>query len=81
MPSVAEKVIEIISQQTGVDTDNINRKSPFVQLNLDELDLIELVMEFEDIFDIEIPDEANVECMKTVGELIDEVEERIGKKK
>lgn len=81
MPSVVEKIIEVISEQTGTDKDNINRKSSFVQLNLDELDLIELVMEFEDIFDIEIPDEANVECMKTVGELIDEVEERIGKKK
>lgn len=68
---IEAKVIEIVAEQMGTDKAKINRTTSFVEdLNADSLDTVELVMEFEDEFETEIPDEA-AEKIKTVGEAIE----------
>jgi len=68
---VENKVIEIISEQMGVDKSEITRETSFINdLNADSLDTVELVMEFEDEFDMSIPDE-EAEKIQTVGAAID----------
>jgi acyl carrier protein len=65
------KVIEIISVQMGVDKSEIARETSFINdLNADSLDTVELVMEFEDEFDMSIPDE-EAEKIQTVGAAVD----------
>ena len=69
--SIENKVIEIISEQMGVDKSEITRETSFINdLNADSLDTVELVMEFEDEFDMSIPDE-DAEKIQTVGAAID----------
>ncbi len=69
--AIEEKVINIISEQMGVDKSEITRDTSFINdLNADSLDTVELVMEFEDEFDTTIPDE-EAEKIQTVGAAID----------
>ena len=69
--SIEPKVIEIVSEQMGVDKAEITRETSFINdLNADSLDTVELVMEFEDEFDMSIPDE-EAEKIQTVGAAID----------
>jgi acyl carrier protein len=69
--AIENKVIEIISEQVGVDKSEITRETSFINdLNADSLDTVELVMEFEDEFDMSIPDE-DAEKIQTVGAAID----------
>ena len=68
---IESKVTEIISEQMGVDKTEITRETSFINdLNADSLDTVELVMEFEDEFDMSIPDE-EAEKIQTVGAAID----------
>ena len=68
---IETKVIEIISEQMGVDKAEITRETSFItDLNADSLDTVELVMEFEDEFDMSIPDE-EAEKIQTVGAAVD----------
>jgi acyl carrier protein len=69
--NIQEKVIEIVSEQMGVDKGEISPETSFINdLNADSLDTVELVMEFEDEFDMSIPDE-EAEKIQTVGAAID----------
>jgi len=69
--AIETKVIDIISEQMGVDKSEITRDTSFINdLNADSLDTVELVMEFEDEFDMSIPDE-EAEKIQTVGAAID----------
>ena len=69
--AIQNKVIDIISEQMGVDKAEISRETSFINdLNADSLDTVELVMEFEDEFDMSIPDE-EAEKIQTVGAAID----------
>jgi acyl carrier protein len=69
--AIENKVIEIISEQMGVDKSEITKDTSFINdLNADSLDTVELVMEFEDEFDMSIPDE-EAEKIQTVGAAID----------
>ncbi len=71
--AIQDKVIDIISEQMGVDKAEIARETSFINdLNADSLDTVELVMEFEDEFDLSIPDE-EAEKIQTVGAAIDYV--------
>ncbi len=68
---VEAKVIDIVSEQMGVDKSEVSRDTSFINdLNADSLDTVELVMEFEDEFDMSIPDE-EAEKIQTVGAAID----------
>ncbi len=69
--AIETKVTEIVSEQMGVDKAEISRETSFINdLNADSLDTVELVMEFEDEFDMSIPDE-EAEKIQTVGAAID----------
>src|SRR5579884_2314990 len=71
MASVEEKVKQIIVEQLGVDEAEVTSNASFVDdLGADSLDTVELVMAFEEAFDIEIPDE-EAEKIKTVKNAID----------
>ncbi len=68
---IETKVIDIVAEQMGVDRGEINRSTHFVNdLNADSLDTVELVMEFEDVFETSIPDE-EAEKITTVGQAIE----------
>ena len=70
---IEEKVVDIISEQMGADKSEITRETSFINdLNADSLDTVELVMEFEDEFDMSIPDE-DAEKIQTVGAAVDYV--------
>lgn len=72
---VESKVVDIVAEQMNVDKSEITRETSFVNdLNADSLDTVELVMEFEDEFEISIPDEI-AEKIQTVGQAIDHIEE------
>ena len=76
---IEEKVIEIVAEQMGVDKSEITRETSFVNdLNADSLDTVELVMEFEDEFEMSIPDE-QAEKIQTVGQAIDYIKEHAKK--
>jgi acyl carrier protein len=75
--SVEERVIEIVSEQMGVNKDQISPETSFINdLGADSLDTVELVMELEEEFDINIPDE-DAEKIQTVGQAIKYIEEHI----
>ena len=67
---IEQKVIDIVAEQMGVDKSEITRETSFqTDLNADSLDIVELVMEFEDEFEINIPDE-DAEKIQTVGDAV-----------
>jgi acyl carrier protein len=71
MASVEERVKQIIVEQLGVDEGEVTGNASFVDdLGADSLDTVELVMAFEEAFDIEIPDE-EAEKIRTVKDAVD----------
>jgi acyl carrier protein len=71
MAAVDEKVKQIIVEQLGVDEAEVTNNASFVDdLGADSLDTVELVMAFEEAFEIEIPDE-DAEKIRTVLDAID----------
>ncbi|MCA9248107.1 MAG: acyl carrier protein [Planctomycetales bacterium] len=71
MPSIEERVVDIVAEQLGVDKEKITTETSFVNdLGADSLDTVELVMELEEEFDITIPDDA-AEKIQTVGEAVE----------
>ena len=71
---VEEKVKQIIVEQLGVDEGEVTTSASFVDdLGADSLDTVELVMAFEESFDIEIPDE-DAEKIKTVKDAVEYIE-------
>ena len=72
--SVAEKVKEIIVKQLNVDEADVKPEASFIDdLDAESLDTVELIMAFEEEFDLEIPDE-EAEKIKTVGDAINYIE-------
>ena len=68
--STFEKVRDIVVEQLGVDTGDVAVESTFIDdLGADSLDIVELIMAFEEEFGTEIPDEA-AEKMKTVQDVV-----------
>ncbi|MBQ9479888.1 MAG: acyl carrier protein [Selenomonadaceae bacterium] len=68
--STFDKVKEIVVDQLQQDADNVTPNSTFVDdLGADSLDIVELIMRFEDEFGIEIPDE-KAEKIKTVSDVV-----------
>ncbi|HEX8816920.1 MAG TPA: acyl carrier protein [Terriglobales bacterium] len=71
MADVQEKVKQIIVEQLGVDEGEVTANASFVDdLGADSLDTVELVMAFEEAFEIEIPDE-DAEKIRTVQDAVD----------
>ena len=75
---IEAKVVEIVAQQMGHDKANITREMSFTDdLNADSLDQVELVMELEEAFETDIPDE-QAEKIKTVGDAIEFIKQQHG---
>jgi acyl carrier protein len=74
--SVEPRVKQIIVEQLGVDEGQVDNSASFVDdLGADSLDIVELVMAFEEAFDIDIPDE-DAEKIATVKDAIDYIENK-----
>ena len=68
--STFEKVRDIVVEQLGVEADEVALESTFIDdLGADSLDIVELIMAFEEEFNIEIPDEA-AEKIKSVQDVV-----------
>lgn len=77
---IETKVIEIVAEQLQVEKGKISRNTSFVDdLNADSLDQVELVMELEDAFATQIPDD-QAEKLRTVGEAVDFIKSARGGK-
>ena len=77
MAAVDEKVKQIIVEQLGVDEGEVTPSASFVDdLGADSLDTVELVMAFEEAFDIEIPDEdaEKVRSLRTVRDVLNRIQ-------
>jgi acyl carrier protein len=75
--AVLDRVKKIIAEQLGIDEEDITPDASFTDdLGADSLDLVELVMAFEDGFDIEIPDE-DAENIKTVADAVNYIQSKI----
>lgn len=71
MADVSQRVTDIVAEQLGVDKEKVTPETSFVNdLGADSLDTVELVMELEEEFDINIPDDA-AEKIQTVGQAIE----------
>jgi acyl carrier protein len=81
VPDVAEiedKVKSIVAEHMSVNKDEISRDTSFLNdLNADSLDIVELVMEFEDAFEMSIPDE-EAEKIQTIGQAVDYIAQHAG---
>jgi acyl carrier protein len=70
MSDIAQRVKEIVCEQMGTSPEKVTESTSFVNdLGADSLDTVELVMEFEEQFDINIPDE-DAEKIQTVGDAV-----------
>ena len=73
--STFERVKKIVVDQLGVEADEVQMTSTFVDdLGADSLDIVELIMAFEEEFNIEIPDE-KAEKIKTVEDVVKYIDE------
>lgn len=78
--SVEQRVIDIVSEHFAYDKEKINRNTTFIEdIGADSLDIVEFVMELEEEFDIQIPDD-QAEKIKTVGEAVDYIDNAIKNK-
>jgi acyl carrier protein len=76
--AVAQKVKEIVAQQLGVNEEQVTDEASFKDdLGADSLDIVELVMAFEEEFEIDIPDE-DAEKVTTVGHAVSYIEAKKG---
>lgn len=77
MSAVEQKVKEIVVAQLGVTEDQVTNDAKFIEdLGADSLDLVELVMAFEEGFNSDIPDE-DAEQLTTVGKAIEYIESKM----
>ena len=71
-----KKIKEIISRQTDIDEEKLNENTTLDDVVADSLDIVEMLMEIEEAFDIDIPD-SDAEKLTTVGELCAYIDERL----
>ena len=78
MSDVLERVRKIVIEHLDADPEKVTEKASFIDdLGADSLDNVELVMAFEEEFDIEIPDDA-AEHIQTVGDAVKFIQEKLG---
>jgi len=77
MANVSEKVKNIVSEQLGVEMEKLSDGSKFIDdLGADSLDIVELVMAFEEEFDCEIPD-TDADKIRTLGDAVKYIDEKL----
>jgi acyl carrier protein len=75
---ILEKVVEIVTEKLGVDAEEVILDSDLTEdLGADSLDLVDLVMAFEDEFGVKIEDE-DVENITTIGDIVDYISKELG---
>jgi len=80
MADIEERIKKIIAEQLMVEEDEITPEASFIdELGADSLDTVEMIMEIEDEFGIEIPDE-DAEKLQTVGDAIEYVKRKVEEK-
>jgi acyl carrier protein len=80
MQDIPKKVTRILTEKLGIAESEITPDANFVKdLGIDSLDYAEIVMEFEQTFDIRIPDD-DAEKLQTYGQAVKYIEEKIAKK-
>ena len=78
MADNAQKVRDIIEKELGVERETLTSAARFIEdLGADSLDIVELVMEFEKEFNIDIPDE-DAEKLRTVGDAVAYLNQKVG---
>jgi acyl carrier protein len=78
MAENAQRVRDIIEKELGVEREKLTDDASFIEdLGADSLDIVELVMEFEKEFNIDIPDE-DAEKLRTVGDAIGYLNQKVG---
>ncbi len=68
-----EKIRDIVAEKMDIDAAEITLDSSFESMQIDSLDMVEIVMDIEEEFDISID---NVEGLKTIGDLVDYIENK-----
>lgn len=80
MPDIPKKVAQILVDKLGIAESEITPDANFVKdLGIDSLDYAEIVMEFEQSFDIRIPDD-DAERLQTFGEAVKYIEDKVAQK-
>ncbi len=74
--SIEEQLKDIIANIVHVDKSIIKREGTFKEINADSLDIVQILLNVEETFDIEIPDE-DAEQFQTLGDFVDYVERRV----
>jgi acyl carrier protein len=78
MADNAQKVRDIIEKELGVEREKLTNEASFIEdLGADSLDIVELVMEFEKEFNLDIPDE-DAEKLRTVGDAVSYLDQKMG---
>ncbi|OUN07690.1 acyl carrier protein [Flavonifractor sp. An92] len=67
---VFEKIVELLSEQLGVDPDNITMDTSFEELGADSVDVVDLTMAVEEAFNLEDLADENLSDMTTVGDFV-----------
>ena len=76
MSDTPDRVKKIVVEHLGVEPEKVTEEASFIDdLGADSLDIVELVMAFEEEFSVEVPDE-DAEKLQTVGDVIKYIEER-----
>ena len=79
MSDTAERVQKIVVEHLGVEADKVTQDASFIDdLGADSLDIVELVMAFEEEFGVEIPDDDEAEKIATVGDATRYIDEHRG---
>ena len=68
-----EKIVEIITEKMDMDASEISQDSTFESLNIDSLDMVEIIMDLEDAFEVNLED---AQDLKTVKDLMDFIEKK-----
>ena len=74
--AVFERVRDILCNELSIDHDDVVKDATLRDLGADSLDIVTLVMEIEDEFDIDVPD-SDVENLRTVGQIVQYIEQSI----
>ena len=79
MSDTAERVQKIVVEHLGIEADKVTQDASFIDdLGADSLDIVELVMAFEEEFGVEIPDDDAAEKIATVGDATRYIDEHKG---
>lgn len=75
---IFERLVKLLSEQFGLDVDDINEDTGFEELGADSVDLVELSMNLEEEFGIEEMSEDDIASIHNVGDLVNYLSKKLG---